>query len=114
LDAPLDDEWVVGKTCAKAFDVLVQCVPKGDEYRSDLFVVLCCEKLRTESADSIFHTTHGAGTASQTVQWRDGTIPDISLKCYTFHTPEMPTNPVPSCGRDDAIVMRDAELTVEV
>jgi len=40
LDLPFDDEWVVGKTCAKEFDVPVQCVPKGEEYRSNLLIVL--------------------------------------------------------------------------
>ena len=40
LDLPFDDEWVAGKTRAKEFDVPVQCVSKGEEYRSNLLVVL--------------------------------------------------------------------------
>jgi hypothetical protein len=63
LDLPFDDEWVVGKTCAKEFDVPVQCVPKGEEYRSNLLVVPRCEKLCAQSANFIFHTTHGAAAS---------------------------------------------------
>ena len=83
MDAPLDDEWVVGKTCAKAFDVLVQCVPKGDEYRSDLLLVLRCEKLRAESANCILHTTHGAAASDDAGARRydTGTIPCSALHC---------------------------------
>lgn len=59
-DAPFNNDWIVGKTRAKAFDVLVQCLPQFDQHRSEFLVLLYSKKLRGQFANFIFHTTHGA------------------------------------------------------
>ncbi len=58
--APLDKQWIRAKALAQAFDVLVQSVPKFDEYRADLLVVSLGEKFGAQSANSIFQTKHRA------------------------------------------------------
>lgn len=56
--APLDEEGIGGKAFAQTFDVLVQCVPKFDEDRSDFLILCRGQKLGTEFANLIFHTKH--------------------------------------------------------
>ena len=58
-DAPFHQDWIAGKTRAKAFDVLVQCLPQFDEHRSEFLVLLCSKKLCGQFANFIVHSTHG-------------------------------------------------------
>jgi hypothetical protein len=70
-DAPFNDEWIGGKVRAKAFDVLVQSIPKVDENRPEfLLVIFCGNKLPAKSAYFVFHTKHGATASTDAVARR--------------------------------------------
>jgi hypothetical protein len=56
----LDKQWIGAQTLAQAFDVLVQSVPKFDEYRTDFLVVFFGKKFGAQPANPIFQTKHRA------------------------------------------------------
>jgi hypothetical protein len=52
--SPFHEEWISAETLAQALDVLMQRVPKVDEYAPLLLVISCDKKFRAQSADPIF------------------------------------------------------------